>query len=167
MPALVAAADLSDYPGAPFTEGVAESAGDSVRDQAGWHIAPEITETMVVRSRGGRDLLLRSLRVTAVTEITHNGTAVTDWDDDAELFREGILHRENGWPIGVLRVTLTHGYLSIPPALLPVVATWAQAIKRGGQVTQESLGSRSVSFATGESATVSDALARYTIKPGP
>src|SRR5690606_19622036 len=82
---------------------------------------------------------------------------------------KGILYRAGGWPAGLsaLEVDLTHGYTECPPALLPAVAAYAQAIKRGGRVTQESLGARSVSFAAGESATAASIVARFTLRPAP
>jgi hypothetical protein len=146
MPALVVAADLDDFPGAPFADSVVQSAGETVRAEAGWHIAPEVTETLTVDSDGGRHLLLPTLRLVDVTEIrdvTGNTPRVlTNWRQSGK----GILYREGGWPAGLsaLEVDLTHGYAECPSALLPAVAAYAQSIKRGGRVTQESLGSRSV-----------------------
>lgn len=168
MPALVVAADLNDFPGAPFAESVVESAGEAVRAEAGWHIAPEVTETLTVDSDGSPHLLLPTLHLVEVTEVRDvtgsTPRTITNWRQSGK----GILYRAGGWPAGLsaLEVDLTHGYTECPPALLPAVAAYAQAIKRGGRVTQESLGSRSVSFASGDSSSLG-AVARFTIKAAP
>lgn len=169
MPALVIAADLNDFPGAPFAESVAESAGETVRAEAGWHIAPEVTETLTIDSDGGRYLLLPTLRLVDVTEIRDVTNDTPRVLDNWRKSGKGILYRAGGWPAGLaaLEVDLTHGYTECPPALLPAVAAYAQAIKRGGRVTQESLGSRSVSFAAGEGASAVSVVARYTVRPAP
>lgn len=163
MPALVAAADLSDYPGAPFAPGVVESAAESVRDEAGWHIAPSVTETLTVRSRGGTALLLPTLRytITAVRDVTDASSpvAVTNYVDRGS----GVLHRDYGWATDhKYEVDLTHGYDACPPSLKPVIARRAQAIRTPGATMR--LGSLSIGSDVGED-TPQDAaiIARYSL----
>lgn len=166
MPALVEVVDLSDYPGAPFTTAVVESAAESVRDEAGWHIAPEVTETLTVVSKGGTALLIPSLRytITAVRDVTDPAApeAITNYVDRGA----GILHRSYGWATDhKYEVVLTHGYATCPPALKPVIAHRAQAAKMpGGSV---SLGSLSTGFSNpADARTEQDAaiIARYSLR---
>lgn len=161
---LAAPADLAGFPGAPFSDAMVDAAVGSVRGEAGWHIAPEVTETLTVDSDGGTILPLSSLKVAAVTgvrDVTGDTPEVlTGWT----LRRSGVLERRSGWPKRrTIEVDVTHGHAETPPELLPVIADVARMLQRGGRVTQESLGSRSVSMANTDP--MSAVLARFKI-PG-
>jgi hypothetical protein len=163
---LAAPADLADFPGAPFSAALVDAAAGSVRGEVGWHIAPAVTETVTVVSEGGTVLLVPSLRVTAVTEVRDVSGDTPEVLMDWVFRRSGILERAYGWPKRhAIEVDLTHGYAETPPELLPVIADTARTLQRGGRVTQESLGSRSVSMASGNPA--SAVLARFTIPQRP
>lgn len=133
--------DLGDFPGAPFSEGVVDSAAAAVQRVAGWHIAPVVTETLTLDSDGGPTLVLPSLKVVSVTAVRN----VTD--PDAPVTLEGwrlrrasmTLRRACGWPCGTLEVDLEHGYEACPPDLLPVIASVAKA-----GLTDQTLASKSV-----------------------
>lgn len=155
---LVVSAEMTGFPGAPFPENVLESAAESVRDDCGWHIAPEVTET-VTRSATGTIVYLRSLKVTQVTAVRNaeTGEVLEDWRLDEHT---GILHRST-WPRTV-EVDLTHGYATCPAALKPMIADRANAMARGGYVQQESLGSRSVSLGR-----LGSDAAKYVLPPRP
>lgn len=160
MADLVSNAEMVGFPGAPYAEAILQSAGESVRDDCGWHVAPEVTETLELKSTGPI-VLLPSLRVSAVTEVRNADTAeiVEGWHLDK---RAGVLSRNAScWPARV-EVDLTHGYESCPAGLKPTIAERARAIAAGGYVRQESLGSRSVSMSPLESA-----AARYALPPRP
>lgn len=162
MPALVAAADLADYPGAPFAESVVESAGEAVRDEAGWHIAPEVTETLTIVSRGGTALVLPTLKyaITAVRDVTASPVeTITDYVDRGS----GVLHRAYGWATDHrYEVDLTHGYAACPPALKPVIAHRAQASKMGGS-SNVRLGSLSIGSDSGAPEQDAAIIARYSL----
>ena len=107
-----------------------------IRDYCGWHIAPSLTETLTLDGPGRRTLLLPSLYVTAVDEVTVDGTAVPatefEWSD------RGMLRRRCGiWPDRWrgITVTLTHGYPAAPAGVLGVIAdvvSDALAVTLGG-----------------------------------
>lgn len=164
MTALVTGADLAGFPGAPFTDAVADAAGESVRDEAGWHIAPEVTETLTVWSEGGVALLLPSLRVVSVSEIRDvtgdTSEVLTGWEDRGS----GILYRATGWPVNRrLEVDLVHGHTTVPKALLPVIAHRAQATKITG-LSNVRLGSLSIGSGAGDTADGDDAtIRRYSL----
>lgn len=163
--------DLADFPGT-FTSSQIEAASDQIRRECGWHIAPQVTETLTVESDGGRVLMLPTMRlesVTAVRQLHDDGTttALTDWRNHATAqFKAGILVRTIGWPLGgVLEVDVVHGYSKTPDALLPVLASRCQGFSKDGTVRQESLGSRSVSYGNIEGVGSSSVLARFKL-PG-
>ena len=159
---LVVAADLADYPGAPFSDAVVESAGESVRVEAGWHIAPEIAEVVTVVSRGGTALLIPSLRytVTAVRDVTDsaNPETITDYVDRGS----GVLYRGYGWATDHrYEVDVTHGFAECPPALKPVIAHRAQAARSGASNVR--LGSLSIGADSGEPEQDAAIVARYSL----
>lgn len=170
MPALVTADKLTGFAGSPFAENVVNSAGESVRSRAGWHIAPEVSETLVVESEGGQFLFLPTLRISDITEIrdiTAESSIVTPriLDDWRFSSTPGVLFRAGRWPAGLLEVDLTHGFTECPADLLPAVAEAARTSEAGGRVAQESLGSRSISF--DRRVGPIDPVSRYTVGSTP
>lgn len=162
---LVSTGDMTGFPGAPFAASVLRSAAESVRDECGWHIAPPVTETLKVRTVGPV-AILPTLRIVSVSEVrdAKSGRVITGWcvDDESQTIR-GLPHGRR------VEVDLEHGHEACPPALLPAIADRAKAIAAGGYIRQESLGSRSVSYATGPDVGVgaADPLARYKLPPRP
>lgn len=150
-------------------------AGEQVRDAAGWHIAPERTEQVYVTSDGGHELFLPTLHLVEVTEvrkIDDDGTV----DDDALTgyrlqptpeFRAGLLSRCSSWPVGVLRVSLTHGFEGCPVALLGTVAETIRLAGVKNELASRSIGDRSESWRDGLSGRSRSALDRYTIPRRP
>lgn len=151
--------DLAGLPGGPFSAATVKAAGESVRRLCGWHIAPSVTETIVLDSPGGDVLWLPSRHVTAVE-------SVRDLTGDVPVDLTGWRWSQAGmlsgkFPAGfrVVEVTLTHGFDSCPPDLLPVVADRTRR-----RVMAESLGARSVTYGT-ESNHLLDSLAGYRLGP--
>lgn len=166
---LVAPDDLDGFPGAPFAQGIVDAAAGSVRGEAGWHIAPSITETITLDTDGGRYLFLPTMRLTAVSEVRDvTGDApkvLSDWRKS----RAGMLYRAGGWPSGLesVEVDLTHGYDACPDELLSVIAARAQAARINQAAGNVRLGSLSIS-PSGEDTSGHDAtVARYTIPSAP
>lgn len=95
-----------------------------VRSYCGWHIAPPATEDIEVSASNSPILVLPTLKLTAVTGVTEDGTAVTDqftWTS------AGVLSRTyGGWTSGPVVVSVTHGYDPVPPEVTAVVQAVAQ-----------------------------------------
>jgi hypothetical protein len=159
---LVSTTDLLDFPGAPFLSLWVDIAAASVRAEAGWHIAPEVTETITVESWGGRELFLPSRRVVSVATV---GTY-----DEWSLYPGEMLYRRGGWPVGRLSVTLTHGYAQVPVDLLPLIAARAASASklRDPAVSTLSVGQVQTSYfrPAGPVATADPVLARYSVRVG-
>lgn len=123
-PDLCAPSDLS----VEVSEGAVRAASDVIRRACGWHIAPEVTETLVLDSDGGRILALPSLRVTGVSGVTDaDDVAIEGWSWSSS----GLLERADGcWPRGFqsVKVAVTHGFVDAPPGLLSLVAEVAQEL---------------------------------------
>lgn len=166
MPDLVSAADVADFPGAPFPDAVLKAAGETVRGICGWHIAPRLTETLTLDAQGGQYLFLPTLYLVEVSEVRDltgdTPQPITGWRKS----RVGMLFRRQGWPCGLesVEVDLVHGYETCPVDLIPEIVKAAGAVSRSRDIRQESAGGMSVTYATDDpSAGMSPVLARYRI----
>lgn len=156
--------DLDGIDGAPFTESAVRAAGEQIRRLAGWHIAPEVAETLTVDSPGGDTLWLPTRHVVEVTAVRD-----VSGDTPRELSgwrwsQSGMLSRRGGFPCGfrAVEVDLKHGYESCPVDLLPVIAD-----RTNRRVMQESLGSRSVTYGVDGDRTIDQTLSLYKLGPRP
>jgi len=112
-----------------------KAAHGAVRRFCGWHVAPTITDTLVLDGSGGREILLPSLRVVTLTSVLNDGQDVTASVDTS---RAGILRLTTGcWTdrLGRITVTLTHGYyLDEVPEVAAVIAGVAKRGPNSGRV---------------------------------
>ncbi|WP_107768452.1 hypothetical protein [Nocardioides terrigena] len=97
------------------------AASQEVRSYCGWHIAPEVTETVTVEGLGAT-LLLPTLRLTDVTSIVR---------DDVTLDLTHVKWKSNGvvtgyaFGAGDYEVTFTHGYAETPADIAQAVSSIA------------------------------------------
>lgn len=100
------------------------AASARVRNYCGWHIAPEVTETLLLPVTGVR-LRLPSLSVATVSAVTVDGLAVGfDWSPAGDLLLDRLSIRRS---LRGLSVTLTHGFATCPEDVRRVVAGLASA----------------------------------------
>lgn len=124
-PPLFQPVDLVGLPGAPFTETVVKAVAAAIRAEAGWHIAPEITETVTLDAEGGRYLFLPTLHLSNVTAVRdEDGTVLDGWSTaPTARFRAGVLRRrDRAWPRRPVEVDVTHGHEACPDDLLLAAA---------------------------------------------
>ena len=161
---LVSLADLADFPGAPFAQDVLDAAADAVRREAGWHIAPETTETITLDVRGGPVLILPTLFLSSVSEVRDmtgsTPVVLTGW----RMSKAGMLSRSAGWPVGfsAVEVDMVHGYKTCPDSLKPIVARATSRV-----VVQESLGSRSVTYQPDSGGSLAAQVSHFRLPPLP
>lgn len=160
---LVQPDELTDFPGSPFVPGVVTSAGDAVRSECGWHIAPPLTETVTVTTGRGRHVFVDTQRLTAVTEV-RDVTDVTPVVLDGVTFTpDGTLSRVGGFGCDrTLELDIVHGFAACPPALLPIVAAAARTAGARSAV-QKSLGSGSITLSSDADWATSATVAAYTV----
>lgn len=123
-----------------------------VRAYCGWHVAPVITETLVIDGSGASRLVLPTLRVESIDALTVGGVAVADPDWSAT----GILYGRFPDRPRSVEVTLTHGYDVVPLELRDVVLGIASDLGDGaseGAIASKRLGDYQVTYATGDAAT--------------
>ena len=170
---LVSPVDLSEFPGAPYSDTVVDAAAARLRNEAGWHIAPLREETLTLDGTDGQFLILPTLKLVEVTEIRDVSSAtpviLTGWRASRT---KGMVYRDCGWPCGFesIEVDLSHGYDAVPADLLPEVARYCQDAAEVNTATKSSISIDDYtevledSSATGESST--SAIAAYTLDPG-
>lgn len=162
IPPLVTPEDLADFQGAPFTETAVTAASSQVRRICGWHVAPNIEQTVTLDHDGAGVLRLPSLHVTGVASVRDvSGSEprdLTGWRWSSSGIIEG--HFPRGFR--VVEVTFTHGFEEAPADLLPVLASRTQR-----RAMQESLGSRSVSYSAEGDRAFESTLDSYRLGPRP
>ena len=170
---------LAAYPGVSISHDDLAAVADDIRSAAGWHIAPEVAETVTLRSQREEALVLPTLKLSEVTAVRYwDGTAwaaVAGWDPvlgwDA---RACCVYRPGGVPAGLIQVDMGHGYPQTPPSLLRGVVALASPIRDAADVTAESVTARAVTYtentpvrATRASFASAGALSRYKLGPRP
>lgn len=153
------------------------AANQSVRRFCGWHVAPVITETLVLDGSGGRTLLLPSQRVRSLTSVHCDGVDVTNMVQYSTT--SGMLEIDGTWShrLGGIKVKLEHGYST--EELPDVAALILNIAKRAGSgqslIASQSVNGSSVSYLTAGGAPLSvpllqiekDMLEPYRLTWGP
>lgn len=144
IPGIVAANTQVDP---AFWLNVAHSA---IRGACGWHVAPIITETLVLDGSGGPSLLLPSLRVRSIASVTNDATDVTD--NVKYSRRTGVLTLASGWScdVGSIEITMTHGFtVEEVPSVAGLIVTLTKRAAASSNVVQQGIGPASQRLATG------------------
>lgn len=149
------------------------AATSAIRRYCGWHIAPEVTETLTLDGPGGTLLRLPSLYVTDVVSVTNDGTAVTDPEWSANGLIRGCWTSKFR---GVV-VTFTHGYEVCPADVSTVaehMARQAAYLAESGPVQVNvagpftaQLSAAALAGAVGLSGQHRGVLDRYRLAPSP
>jgi hypothetical protein len=129
---------MSPAPPKPTTD---DQAVAFVQTYCGWHISPELDETLTLDGPGGWALILPTLHVVSIASVTENGTALVE-DADYTWSEAGVVRRRSwcgdpevwvtGWWTCEYRgisVELTHGYADWPLDLASVISTISARIK--------------------------------------
>jgi hypothetical protein len=131
-----------------------------VRAFCGWHIAPEVTETITLDGPGSHLLVLPTLRLVDLVSITNDGAAVTD----PEWSASGMV-RAYCWTRKFRGVVaeITHGYEEWPTDLLAVMTEMASSASGLAGVKAVTSGAHQVTFETSTRPGQFDVLGRYQI----
>lgn len=179
LPPLVTPADVAGMPNPPSDDDL-EAMGDAIRAECGWHIAPEVAETLVLDSDGQDALVLPTGRLGAVTAVRYwNGTnmvPLSGWDAQTGWSAQRTsVYKAGGFPAGRrrLEVDVVHGYPSVPKGLLAGVLRLLAGPSRQ-DVASETLPGHAIAFNTASATqaaaavlTTSGALTPYKLGPRP
>lgn len=133
-----------------------EAASDRVRRYCGWHIYPQMTETVRVTANGGGRAFLPTLHLVSVTSVTDNGVVLdmttVDWDE------AGFLERCNTSGVGptwnhftsrrrAIVAVITHGFDDgVQDVMDVVVAAAARKAQSPTGAIREQAGAVGVSY---------------------
>lgn len=124
------------------------AATQAVRDYCGWHIAPCISEEMVLDGNGQPRLFLPTKYLEEVRYLEVDGRRVKGF----RFSQDGWITLENGvFPRKerAVKVSIRHGYHTADPASVIVQNIVARArMSPTGNVVQQRAGTQSVTFAT-------------------
>jgi hypothetical protein len=169
LPDFVDATDLTAYQSSD-ADAILRQAQGAIRRYCGWHIAPEVTETVTLDANGTRVLALPSGYVTDVDTITNEDVTLTS--EDFDWSESGYIHHRTGWwtnrPRQVV-VTFTHGYAETPDELVGVaVSLAARRASSPAGVRREQAGQVSMEYGAREFlADELQVLDRFKIPPRP
>lgn len=125
-----------------------ETATDEVKAVIG-HDITQNQETATLDGTGSEALVLPKHPVTAVSQVDVDGTTLAA--SAYKFIEAGVVYRTSGvWAVGRqnIDVTYTHGYSPIPGDVKAIVLeTASRAWRSGAGLTQESVGSYSVTYA--------------------
>lgn len=118
---------MAEYPFTPPPAGVTadrwQSAVRSVREYCGWHIAPVLTETVVLDGPGCDILTLPTQCLVGIEDVTNDGSPIDvasgDWS------RAGIVRGRWTDKFRGVMASITHGYEDWPADLLGVLVELA------------------------------------------
>lgn len=141
----------------------------------GWHIAPSRTDELVIDSNGADVLMLPTLRMTALVELSVDDELVdlttVEWSE------AGFIRRDAAWPTKLrgVSVEFTHGYDTMPLDVTAVIdrltarALDAQSMGSLVQVGQVRVATDSEGVPFGAQLTELDrhVLNRYKLPPRP
>lgn len=150
---LVTPDDLAYLPGAPFSDDEVNAAVAAVRTAAGWHIAPQRTETVTLDvARYDRWLRLPTRKLLAVTQVRNADTGeVLDPASYRVSLDRAQIKRRTWWPDGyeAVEVDMSHGHTVCPPDVLAVIAQACMLSRRDPTVTSVSIDDFSTRYASG------------------
>lgn len=115
-----------------------------VRAYCRWHIAPVTAENLVLDGTGSRSLFVRTLRLVSVTAVEVDGLVVDpatlEWSEAGFIRAPGI------WvdKLRSVKLTVTHGFESVPDVAEIVRAIAARASAAPGGVVREQAGAVSL-----------------------
>jgi hypothetical protein len=146
--------DFDGLAGAPFVQAEIDAAVFAVQAAARWHIAPEVTEDVIL-DVGVRDPTLR-LPTRKLGEVNTITDLVTSEVISDTLYRVSLgiseVRKNCGfWPSGVARikVNMTHGFDDCPLDLLPTIAQFMTQSRRDQSVKLQGAGPFRVAYNDG------------------
>ncbi|ALE05513.1 hypothetical protein AL755_08520 [Arthrobacter sp. ERGS1:01] len=127
-----------------------------MRRYCGWHITPEIEETIILDGRGGEDVLIPTTNLVALIACTSDGQDVLA---DVDPSTKGILSRRTGhWSLrnSGISITIKHGYESAPDVAGLIASIASRAVMNpGGNIVNQRAGTQSLTLATSGGASAS------------
>jgi hypothetical protein len=126
-----------------------KAAQGSIRCYCGWHVTPEIDDTLKVDAYGGSILTLPTKHVNSITSVLVDGRELSDQIDWSVAGT--IQLRSGSWPDrpGSVTVKLNHGYpRDEVPEIAELLRTLAKRARSQPGISSQSVNGASVSYLT-------------------
>jgi hypothetical protein len=154
MEPLATTADLTAYTGGrigdtdPRVGPVLEGVSAAVRNWCGWHVFPDLQETVTLDGPGGRYLALPTRHVATVTAVLEHGAALVDGVDYRWSADGSIKRLKQYWTDDYRAVTVTylHGFQDVPDVTAVVLSVAARLLASPMGAVSESAGGVSVKW---------------------
>ena len=127
-----------------------QAAEGAVRRYCGWHIAPVVTETLVLDGTGTRSLLLPTMRIRSIDSLVIGAERI-DVSRVHYSRTAGVVQIEGHlWTrgLGNVEISLTHGYEQAPDEVRAIIDAVAKRVKQyAGAVMSQRAGTQAVNYA--------------------
>jgi hypothetical protein len=154
MEPLATATSLTAYTGGridgtdPRVTPVLDGVSAAVRNWCGWHVFPDLQQTVTLDGPGGRYLALPTRHVATVTAVTENGTTLVDgvdyrWSTDGSIKRVTRYWTDD---YRAITVTYTHGFEDVPDVTAVVLSVAARLLASPMGAVSESAGGVTVKW---------------------
>lgn len=123
----------------------------SIRNRAGWHIAPLVEgHVLELDGPGGLVLSLPSMRIKTLTSVTDDGAALDPATELRVSKSAGLVKKRSGAPwsaeYGAIAVTMDHGHEEAEDLVAMCLAIAARALSSPMGSTREQAGALSVNW---------------------
>lgn len=125
---------------------VTDAAEAAVRAYCGWHIAPVITQEIILDGFGTESLFLPTLKLLSIDAVHIGGIEYSP--ADLEWTENGFARLPGGWPdrLRSIKLTITHGH-DVAPDVAAVVRAVADRDRNSpGGIVREQAGAMSLQF---------------------
>jgi hypothetical protein len=154
MEPLATATSLAAYTGGrigdsdPRVSPVLDGVSAAVRNWCGWHVYPQLQETVTLDGPGGRYLALPTKHVAAISAVLEHGLTLVDgvdyrWSGDGSIKR---LTRSWTDDYRAVTVTYSHGFDDVPDVAAVVLSVAARQLASPMGAVSESAGGVSVKW---------------------
>lgn len=136
---------LMQAPGANRDQEYLAAAEEAVRNYCGWHIAPIITETLILDGSGAETLFIPTMKIVSIQEAINGRRALDpttlEWSSDGYLRNGGQRWTER---LRGVSITLTHGHAHADHVVEIIRSVAARAAMSPDGVVRESAGAISL-----------------------
>ncbi|NMW65986.1 hypothetical protein HHJ78_10870 [Mobiluncus mulieris] len=127
----------------------------AIRAWCGWHVSPQVTETLTVDTACGTCAVLPTMRIVDLVRVEYRGVEITpavSWSESGLIqYPEGFAEAYRS-----LKVTLTHGYAPEEvPQIVALIATVGRRAADQKLVASQTVNGASVSYLTAGGAPLS------------
>lgn len=136
--------------------GAIKAVTSSIRGEAGWHVAPLVTDhRLVLDGPGGKRLNLPTLKLVDLKSVTELGVALDLTGDSVDWSELGLVEKRNGarWTDRYRKIVavMDHGFSDLSDLKFLTLSLVSRGLSSPMGATREQAGSMSVQWSTPQS----------------